>query len=91
MILELITSERRKHSRNPESFPAVIESRKDGLLLHCVVSAMSIQGASITADSIALPNQFILVMPWKGAQLRLACSVVRRNDFTVGVRFGHDD
>ena len=52
----------------------------------CTVIDMTIHGAQIVAENIALPNNFTLLLDAHGAMTR-TCKVMSRDGFTVGVRF----
>jgi hypothetical protein len=64
--------------------PAYIEFGGDKIA--CTVRDLSITGAALqVSDSTGIPAKFTLVVPEDG--LRLACRVVRRTDFRIGVAF----
>jgi len=64
--------------------PAHIEHGGDKIA--CTVRDLSITGAALeVSDSTGIPAKFTLVVPEDG--LRLACRVVRRTDFRIGVAF----
>ena len=52
----------------------------------CTLRDLSTTGAALEVDDMAtIPEHFILVLPEDG--LKLACSVVRRTGFRIGVAF----
>lgn len=64
--------------------PAQIEYGGDKIA--CTIRDLSITGAALeVSDSIAIPEEFTLVVREDG--LRLSCHVVRRSDFRIGVAF----
>jgi len=52
----------------------------------CTVRDLSITGASLeVSDSNSVPEKFTLVIPDSG--LKIACRVVRRTEFRMGIKF----
>ena len=52
----------------------------------CTVRDLSITGASLeVSDPKSVPQKFTLVIPEDG--LRIACQVVRRTEFRMGIKF----
>ena len=52
----------------------------------CTVRDLSITGASLeVSDPKNVPEKFTLVIPEDG--LRIACQVVRRTEFRMGIKF----
>jgi hypothetical protein len=52
----------------------------------CTARDLSITGASLeVSDPNGVPQKFTLVIPEDG--LKIACEVVRRTDFRLGVKF----
>jgi hypothetical protein len=63
---------------------ALIEHGGDKI--KCAVRDLSVTGASIEIfDLTVVPTKFTLIVPEDG--LRLACRVVRRTEFRIGVAF----
>jgi hypothetical protein len=64
--------------------PAQIEYGGDKLT--CQLWDISTTGAALEVDdAVTIPENFILVLPQDG--LKLACRVVRRTSFRIGVAF----
>jgi hypothetical protein len=52
----------------------------------CTVRDLSITGASLeVSDPKSVPEKFTLVIPEDG--LKIACQVVRRTEFRIGIKF----
>ena len=76
--------ETRAAPRHRVAKPATIEYGREKIA--CTVRDISISGAGLeVSNHRSLPATFTLVVPEDG--LRLNCSVVRRRDFRVGVKF----
>jgi hypothetical protein len=76
--------ETRAAPRHRVAKPATIEYGREKIA--CTVRDISISGAGLeVSNPRSLPATFTLVVPEDG--LRLFCSVVRRKDFRVGVKF----
>jgi len=58
----------------------------DSIAIDCIVRDLSVTGAGLEVSSQTdIPERFTLVVPGDG--LRLACTVVRRAGYRIGVAF----
>jgi hypothetical protein len=58
----------------------------DSIVIDCIVRDLSVTGARLEVSSQGgIPERFTLIVP--GDRLRLACTVVRRGGYRIGVAF----
>lgn len=65
---------------------ATIESVAGRMPMRCSVVDLTLKGARLEAEGIALPAEFTLALQIQSL-LKLRCQVVWRNGFSLGVRF----
>ena len=85
MVGLLPFSDRRSDARGDLRLAAFIDVF-DAKPLQCQVLDLTLKGARVEADQVALPSEFILALKTQSL-LRLKCQVVWRDGFTVGVKF----
>ena len=77
---------RRTIARGVLRMAATIEGATGRTPLRCEVVDLTIKGARLEAEEIALPAEFTLALQIQSV-LKLKCQVVWRNGFTAGVKF----